>query len=30
MSSDFFVWGFILGTVFGMGFFAAMLWLESS
>jgi hypothetical protein len=25
-----FVYSFILGTIFGMGFFAFMLWLESS
>lgn len=30
MSADmWFVWGFLGGVVFGMGFFAAMLWLES-
>ena len=25
-----FIWGFIGGVVFGMAFFAAMLWLEGS
>lgn len=31
MTADtWFIWGFICGVIFGMGFFAAMLWLEGS
>lgn len=25
-----FVWGFLFGVIFGMGFFAFILWLEQS